>query len=61
MPANARLDTVRDQDDELLLPDPDPTDEVVLIGHDDPTIKTTALPDTGVDSAVHDLRHIQAE
>lgn len=33
-------------------------DQVPVIGNDDPTVRTSALPDHGLDSAVHDVSHL---
>jgi hypothetical protein len=30
-----------------------------VIGNDDPTVRTAALPDHGLDSAVHDLSYVR--
>ena len=31
-------------------------EQQAVIGNDDPTVRTAALPDHGLDSAVHDIR-----
>lgn len=34
-------------------------EQQAVIGNDDPTVRTAALPDHGLDSAVHDLSHLR--
>ena len=34
-------------------------DQQLMIGNDDPTVRTAALPDIGIDSAVHDVGHLR--
>ena len=46
-------------EDDHTLPDHSPFEDVPLIGHDDPTVRTTALPDHGIDSAIHDVSQLR--
>ena len=43
-------------EDEATREDLETEEQQQVIGNDDPTVRTAALPDHGLDSAVHDVR-----
>jgi hypothetical protein len=44
------------EEDEATREDLETEEQHAVIGNDDPTVRTAALPDHGLDSAVHDVR-----
>ena len=47
------------EEDEATREDLETEEQQAVIGNDDPTVRTAALPDHGLDSAVHDIAQLR--
>jgi hypothetical protein len=56
---DAPLEWIFVDQDEATREDLETDEEHAVIGNDDPTVRTSALPDHGLDSAVHDVGHLR--
>ena len=55
---DAPLEWIFDETEQMR-EDPETEEQQMVIGNDDPTVRTSALPDHGLDSAVHDISHLR--
>lgn len=55
---DAPMEWILADEEEATREDLETEEQQQVIGNDDPTVRTAALPDHGLDSAVHDISHL---